>query len=143
MYYDTDSVIYVDKPGLYNPPLGDYLGDLTNEINPKEGSHIDCFVSGGPKNYAYKLDTGKTCCKVRGFTLNFRNSQQTNFDSVVHMVNNVDAPHITITNPYQIMREPKTKKIKTKPLSKVCRVCYNKIVALDDFNTVRYGYHRS
>ena len=22
LYYDTDSVIYVDRPGLYNPPLG-------------------------------------------------------------------------------------------------------------------------
>ena len=26
LYYDTDSVIYVSRPGLYDPPLGDYLG---------------------------------------------------------------------------------------------------------------------
>ena len=77
---------------LYSPPLGDYLGDLTNEINPKDGNHITCFVSGGPKNYAYNLDTGKTCCKVRGFTLNFRNSQKINFDSVALMVKNTDTP---------------------------------------------------
>ena len=26
LYYDTDSVIYVSKPGHFDPPLGDYLG---------------------------------------------------------------------------------------------------------------------
>ena len=26
LYYDTDSVIYVSRPGQYDPPLGDYLG---------------------------------------------------------------------------------------------------------------------
>ena len=30
LYYDTDSVIYVHKPGKPNPPLGNYLGDLTD-----------------------------------------------------------------------------------------------------------------
>ena len=28
LYYDTDSVIYVSRPGQYDPPLGDYLGKL-------------------------------------------------------------------------------------------------------------------
>ena len=28
LYYDTDSVIYVSRPGYYDPPLGDYLGKL-------------------------------------------------------------------------------------------------------------------
>ena len=33
LYYDTDSVIYVHEPGKPDPPLGDYLGDLTDELN--------------------------------------------------------------------------------------------------------------
>ena len=32
LYYDTDSVIYVHEPGKPDPPLGDYLGDLTDEF---------------------------------------------------------------------------------------------------------------
>ena len=26
LYYDTDSVIYVSRPGTFDPPMGDYLG---------------------------------------------------------------------------------------------------------------------
>ncbi len=32
LYYDTDSVIYVSEPGKPDPPLGNYLGDLTDEL---------------------------------------------------------------------------------------------------------------
>ncbi len=28
LYYDTDSVIYVSRPGEYDPSLGDYLGEI-------------------------------------------------------------------------------------------------------------------
>ena len=47
LYYDTDSVIYVSRPGQYAPPLGDYLGELTDELD--SGEQIVEFVSGGPK----------------------------------------------------------------------------------------------
>ena len=40
------------SPGEYEPPIGDYLGELTDELN---GNHILAFASGGPTNYAYKL----------------------------------------------------------------------------------------
>ena len=63
LYYDTDSVIYVHKPGKPDPPLGNYLGDLTDELN---GDYITSFVSGGPKNYAYRTKKGKTDTKIRG-----------------------------------------------------------------------------
>ena len=32
LYFDTDSVIFVSVPGFWEPDLGDYLVDLTNEI---------------------------------------------------------------------------------------------------------------
>ena len=46
LYHDTDSVIYYRK--LIDPEIecGDYLGDLTDEINGKCTS----FLSLGPKN---------------------------------------------------------------------------------------------
>ena len=62
LYYDTDSVIYLHKPGKPDPPLGNYLGDLTDELN---ADYITSFVSGGPKNYAYRTKKGKTETKIR------------------------------------------------------------------------------
>ncbi|XP_070548560.1 uncharacterized protein [Ptychodera flava] len=54
LYFDTDSVIFVSKSDMYEPPLGDYLGDLTSELEPP-GNYITKFVSGGAKNYAFCL----------------------------------------------------------------------------------------
>jgi hypothetical protein len=51
LYCNRDSVIYVQK--VDEPPkvrLGDYLGDLTDELEFGSGSFIEEFVSGGPKN---------------------------------------------------------------------------------------------
>ena len=52
LYYDADSVMYMSRPGQYDPPLGDYLGELTDEL--EAGEYIVDLVSGVPKNYGYK-----------------------------------------------------------------------------------------
>ena len=39
-------------------------------------------MSGGPKNYAYKIVGGKTVCKVRGITLNYTASQLYEFEDL-------------------------------------------------------------
>jgi hypothetical protein len=85
LYYDTDSVIY----RYINPlPTLPYLGDLTNELDP--GDYITTFVSTGPKSYAYQTYQGKSCIKVKGFTLNTRNAEVINFDSMKSLVINKD-----------------------------------------------------
>ena len=38
LYHDTDSVVYVSKQGDWNPPLSNYLGGLTSEL--EDGDHI-------------------------------------------------------------------------------------------------------
>ena len=69
LYCDTDSVIFVQpRDDAVLVQTGDCLGAMTSELNP--GEVICYFVSGGPKNYAYKsinAVTGeeKTVCKVR------------------------------------------------------------------------------
>jgi hypothetical protein len=86
LYCDTDSVIYLQKCG--HPPAvtcGDKQGNMNNELRRNE--YISEFVSGGPKNYAYKIVNAstsekKTVCKVRGMTLNYAASQLVNFDSI-------------------------------------------------------------
>ena len=70
LYFDTDSVIYTRRPGQSNIPIGDFLGNMTNELD--DGDFITEFTSGGLKNYGYKTQQGKVCCKVRGFSLNVR-----------------------------------------------------------------------
>ena len=68
LYMDTDSVIYSKKPTEASIPIGNYLGEFSNELD--EGDHITEFVAAGPKNYAFNTSQGKQTCKVRGFTLN-------------------------------------------------------------------------
>ena len=83
LYYDTDSVIYVDEPSKPQPPLGNYLGDLTDELN---GDYITSFVSGEPKNYAYRTKEGKTDTKIRGITLDYAATGKLNHDVVRALV---------------------------------------------------------
>ena len=85
LYYDTDSVVYVHEPGKPEPPLGDYLGDLTDEL---DGDYITTFVSGGPKNYAYVTNNDKRVTKVRGITLDHATTKKLNPEvmrSLVHL----------------------------------------------------------
>ena len=143
LYYDTDSVIFTYKEGDWMPPLGDYLGELTSEL--PEGEYIIQFVSGGPKNYSYKTlnpttNVEKTYCKVRGFTLNHRNSQLINFNTLCDVVTSSDEKTINIHTPWKIVRDSKTKNVKTRTENKLYRKVYNKRVVIEDFDTVPYGF---
>ena len=111
LYFDTDSVIFVLRNGESNPlVIGDSLGKWTNEIEKQQkvdgGPFFPCFisefVSGGPKNYAFKVcylnqdgSRPKNCelqfarnkCVVRGFTLQ-KNDVNINFDTIFKIVQN-------------------------------------------------------
>ena len=57
LYHDTDSIIYsVKDSDQYISPLGEYLGELTDELSCKQigckgcpGHWIEEFISCGPK----------------------------------------------------------------------------------------------
>ena len=144
LYYDTDSVIYIDREGAPQVQTGNFLGDMTDELRAYgEGSYIEEFCSGGSKNYAYRVfegESGKysTICKVRGITLNLRNKRVVNFDSLKSMVRNGKAANV-ITDPRRIART-KTGRLVTRTEQKVHRVVFDKRVKLPDFNTLPYGY---
>ena len=78
LYKDTDSVVFLSAQGMPKPPLGDYLGDLKDELPPDD--HIVEFASGGPKNCGYKTHKGKEDCKVRGITLNSLGKRYVKFE---------------------------------------------------------------
>ena len=141
LYYDTDSVVYVHEPGKPEPSLGDYLGDLTDEL---DGDYITTFISGGPKNYAYLTNNGKSVTKIRGITLDYTTTKKLNPEvmrDLVHLF--VDCgiqDKVTVDIPFKITRDKKKKKIITKEMKKDYRVVYNKRVVTPNYGTVPYGY---
>ena len=141
LYYDTDSVIYVHEPGKPEPPLGDYLGDLTDEL---DGDYITEFMSGGPKNYAYVTNNDKRVTKIRGITLDYTTTKKLNFEvmcSLLHLyVNCGIETKVTADNPFKITRDKKNKKIATKRTKKDYQIVYNKRVVKENYGTVPYGY---
>ena len=142
LYYDTDSVIYLHQPGKPDPPLGDYLGELTDELIP--GDHITTFISGGPKNYAYVTNNGEAILKIRGITLNYDASKTINVDVIRHLVDLYVDCHIqdkvTVRISHKITRDKKEKNIVTKSMKKDYRIVYNKRVVKENYETVPYGY---
>lgn len=139
LYFDTDSVIFTSMP--YDPPVptGDYLGQLTDEL---DGDVILEFASAGPKNYAYRTLGGKEVCKVRGFTLNHANSAIINFNSVKRLiVNHQTEPGQKLTTTgTRITRDRDRSIIYNRVENKDYRMVYTKRRILANLNTVPYGF---
>jgi hypothetical protein len=150
LYCDTDSIMYVQKrtePDLLH--IGNYLGDLTDEIDP--GWEIRAFIGLGPKNYTYKeKEVGKensfrTICKIRGITLNYRARQLIDFEHFFRLVKN-EIDKIVLTNPHSIRRKIGYG-IVSRPEHKTHQNVLNKRKRKnpddqDNFNTLPYGYSK-
>ena len=139
LYADTDSVIFrTSQSDGYKLTTGKFLGDLTNEV-PR--GHIKEFVSGGPKSYAYQVvhDDGSvdTECKVRGITLNFKNAQTINFESLKRMVTERPSESLAVTDNV-ILRYRQS--IVTAEQTKTYRIVFDKRVINNNFQTLPYGY---
>ncbi|XP_041920140.1 uncharacterized protein LOC121684226 [Alosa sapidissima] len=142
LYTDTDSAVYVSKDGDWEPPLGPYLGDLTNELD--DGDYITEFCSAGPKTYGYRTARGKTCMKAKGVTLNAENSKLIRLDTLIglvdHYVTDRDSTRHIRARTDNIVRNKKHLILKNKTGEKRFRVVYNKRVLLPDYTTRPYGY---
>ena len=137
LYADTDSIIFTIAPGEWEPELGDYLGDLTNEIPDND---IDTFVTGEPKNYAKKLRKPiQTFAKVRGITLNHKNSLDINFYTILSMVMHNRDGHLTVVDQNRIVRDSQTAKIITKTEAKDYEIVFDKRVIQNNLFSVPYG----
>ena len=129
LYYDTDSVIYRWKPGQCQIETGDFLGEMTDEL---DGDHIIEFVSGGAKNYGYQTAGGKFECKVRGFTLNVRGRQVLNYHTMKeNILSELEDPEdrtIAVKNPNHFKRDSVQKKIRLVEQVKNYRLVFDKRV---------------
>ena len=150
-YHDTDSIIFSVKDGEYVPPLGTYLGQLTDELTCKElgckkqgcsGHWIEEFVSCGPKNYSFRVNTGEIVCKVRGFSLNYKSSLILNFESMkealVAWKRNEKKELVTVKT--ELVRDKYKPKVFNRVISKHYGVVYDKRKVLPDFTSIPFGF---
>lgn len=140
LYMDTDSIIYLTSPfDTYTVPFGDYLGDMTDELN---GSYITEYISCGPKQYAYTTADGGECLKIRGITLDNDASKLLNYQTLKDLLFawlNGEDPNIEIVKP-QIARTP-NRDIVTQPMKKTYAFVYDKCVVMPDYTCLPFGYN--
>ncbi|KAK2814682.1 hypothetical protein Q5P01_000759 [Channa striata] len=142
LYYDTDSLIYTTRQGETPLPLGNYLGDLTDELN---SDSIKEFVSASPKSYAYQTRQGKVEMKVKGIKQSFECCKNV-IDSVKSLVENyivhlggvservLEAPQ------HNIGRDKKTFQLRNTLNNKRFRVVFDKRRLLTDGTSLPFGY---
>ena len=91
LYHDTDSVMFVRKINDPKIKCGDYLGELTDEIEKNYGSGARGikFVSLGPKNYGYIVDLGDNKfineIKCKGISLTCNAKDIITFEKMVEL----------------------------------------------------------
>ena len=141
LYYDTDSVIYRWKAGQPSIPIGDFLGEMTDEL---EDVIIE-FVLGGAKNYGYITRSGKTESKVRGFTLNVRGKEVLNFITMkANILAEIEDPQeerrvIRVNNPNHFKRDTTYKTIKLVNQAKQYGLVFDKRV-IDPETKISYPF---
>ena len=137
IYTDTDSAIFCSRPGDPAPALGRFLGDLTRET--VHDDHIVEFASAGPKSYAFRTLKGAKSVKVRGFTLDARNSEVLNFDTMKRLV--TENPHEETRTCRDCITRDAHSNLRTERQYKIFRGCFDKrIKSSDCYYTYPYGY---
>jgi hypothetical protein len=144
LYCYTDSVIFAQNIQPQRVKTGDYLGDLTDELEEfGSDSYIQEFVSGGPKNYEFSLFCPSTRkhtikCKVKGITLYYENSKVVNFTALRHMILEDDTP-LHVHNPKKIKRKHGGVVV-SEAETKAYKVVFKKRRLMENFDTLPNVY---
>ena len=120
LYCDTASIIYRYVEGMYNPPLSEFVGGMTNE-KLYYGVRVQ-----RTKELRYRTGDGKQVVKDRGFTLNCVASQQLTFDVMNKMAISEQEEHIIVTESRKIRKDEKRRQINTSPSSKLYQRIFDK-----------------
>ena len=138
LYFDTDSIIYYTDTNRndMNVKCGNYLGELTNELN--DGEWIESFYSTGPKCYSYVTNLGETIVHVKGFSLKGEGKNKINFESMKQTVEDIQNKiEIKYTD---VISRTKTQKVYTEDETKIFSFTFDKRIVNDDFTTLPFGY---
>ncbi len=125
---------------MYEPFIGDYLGQFTNEIDASEGDEITEFASSGPKVYSYITNKGFIHTKVKGFSLNYNASKQINFEKLKEIIFNREIVMTESILQNQIIRKRKEWTLHSKESEKMFKMVYDKRVIMPDLTTLPYGF---
>lgn len=145
LYHDTDSIIFTCRENEERPELGDFLGDLTDELEEfGDNSYISEAVFTSEKSYAFNVKTlGKNdsvVCKVKGLNLGYKNSMKVNFDTMKNLVLENRNNEIELDNRV-ILRDGSSTVYSTNQ-KYTFKVNANKRVkvGLEQIDTLPYGY---
>ncbi|KAL6421672.1 hypothetical protein ACFW04_014487 [Cataglyphis niger] len=154
----NDEIIYVSwllsgNPNEYEPRTGNFLGDMTDELESYgSSSYIEAFVSGGPKFYVYIVRTpdGRTheSCKVKDITLNYENSLLVNFNSIRDLLlaketeneENDEKAETSINLRFRAIRRTAFHELVTRDETKVCNPVLLKRRFISSRCSLPYGY---
>lgn len=148
-YFDTDSILFTERPGEKMPEKGDFLGQMTDELEGfGVGAYIIEFVSGGPKNYAIRIcipsndkinpETVITVVKIKGITLNYKICDLINFDAMKRLVSGEQKPVEVWTNS---IKRTNLADVYSTRAKKTYNFNYTKRqLTGDDYCTVPFGY---
>jgi hypothetical protein len=139
IYYDTDSVMYIDTlpdcsaggpaagaclPAPFAPTKGKYLGEWIDELD--EDDYIIEMVAPGPKNYAYTTIKGKKKCICKGLTLRTREAKsKINFDAMKNVITCDIDSKITVSQ-FKMKRDSDTWTISNCFYDKIYQFVYDK-----------------
>lgn len=160
LYNDTDSVFLLVLPGNVPVETGDFLGDLTDELNCKSPPNVSkkwivSFCSTGPKSYSYKTNmydvrdkkTDEVTKKqdvivhAKGFSVKGDAAKQITFDSLSSCVRD---KHRVITVKYRdVISRSTHQRVFVENVEKKFQFTFDKRIVLDNFFTIPYGYDLS
>lgn len=86
LMHDTDSIVYIAKPDLYNIPEGDVWGEWSVEKFDAKNGGIKTFIGLGPKSYALEAGNGKTMFKCKGVSIKLAHEALLNYDVMKMLV---------------------------------------------------------
>lgn len=95
-------------------------------------------MSGGPKNYAYITESGKSVCKVKGLTLNCRTSTIVSPEALEKM--SKEEIDIINVNYSKYIHRTRQHTVQTHPLIKQYRIVYDKRQRVSEYRTLPYGF---
>jgi hypothetical protein len=119
---------------------------MTNELEGYgEGAVIDEFVSGGPKNYCFRVKKAngsfESKVKIRGFTLNHHAAAHLNRRNLKKKV--MDFVRFGLRNKTSIVQpqiaRTANREVVTKDIAKDYGVVYDKRWVLNDYSTLPFG----
>ena len=139
VYYNTDSIVYIDNE--QNTIKADcMLGEWTDELE-KYNYIKECF-STGPKIYGYLTNKEKEVVKIKGFTLNYRNSKILNLKTMKKIIDK-EINKVNL-NYKMIARNAKNKTLVNTETSKEFRFEYDKRMIIPEkdgtIETLPWGY---